>query len=460
MASRRDRAEEEVVALFGDVVARARVFQGGGTELTTTSSLRDSIETAANRSLIRLFPKFAQGDNSNWGKVITKARDGAPDALTAVGHYGEPTTHPVCKEVLAAISPGGTRGADLQKQFAGPPFGWPKDAVSGAVLVLLVAGNIRASQDGKDLGGPKELPQTQIGKVMLYKEHAPPSAPQRLAVRGLLTAAGISYEPGQEGAQLPALLQQLKDLAARAGGAPPFPEPPDTDHLDALLALAGNQRFRQVADDHERLSADLERWRAAGARREKRETAWRDLERLFRHADGLPVATVVTPAVAAICDGRQLLDDPDPVAPLLTELVTALRAEVTQRAQQLANAQHAAVAGLEAWPEWNKLDPADRDAIVAEAKLVPAPSPDVSSESKLLETLDAVPLSAWIDRITLVDSRRDQARQRVAKKLEPDSVEVKPPSATFKPGDDLTPYFDQLRALVQSHLDAGTTVIM
>ena len=258
-------------------------------------------------------------------------------------------------------------------------------------------------------------------------------------MRGLLTAAGISYEPGQEGAQLPALLQQLKDLAARAGGAPPLPEAPDTDHLDALLALAGNQRFRQVADDHERLSADLERWRAAAARREKRETAWRDLERLLRHADGLPVAEAVAPAVAAIRDGRQLLDEPDPIAPLLTELVTALRAEVTQRAQQLADAQRAAVAELEAWPEWDKLDPADRDAIVAEAKLVPAPPPDVSTESKLLESLDAVPLSAWTDRITLVDSRRDQARQRAAKKLEPKSVEVKPPSATFKPGDDPDP---------------------
>jgi hypothetical protein len=279
-------------------------------------------------------------------------------------------------------------------------------------------------------------------------------------VRGLLTEAGISYEPGQEGAQLPALLQQLKDLAAHAGGAPPLPEAPDIDHLDALLALAGNQRFRQVADDHERISADLERWRAAAARREKRETAWRDLGRLLRHADGLTVTEIVTPAVAAIRAGRQLLDEPDPVAPLLTELVTALRAEVTQRAQQLADAQRAAVAGLEAWPEWNKLDPADRDAIVAEAKLVPAPRPDVSTESKLLESLDAVPLNAWTDRITLVDSRRDQARQRAAKKLEPKSVEVKPPAATFKPGDDPTHYFDQLRALVQSHLDVGTTVII
>ncbi len=460
MASRRDRAEEEIVALFGEVVARARVFQGGGTELTTTSSLRDSVETAANRSLIRLYPKFTQGDNANWGKVITRARDGAPDALTAVGHHGEPTTLAVCKEVLAAISPGGSKGSDIQKRFAGPPFGWPKDAVSGAVLVLLAAGNIRAAQDGKDLSGPKELPQTQIGKVTLFKEDAPPTAPQRLAVRGLLTAAGISYEPGQEGAQIPALLQRLKDLAARAGGVPPLPEAPDTYHLDTLLALAGNQRFRQVADDHDRLSTDLERWRAATARREKRETAWRVLGRLLRHADGLPVAEVATPAVAAICDSRQLLDEPDPIAPILSELVTTMRTEVTQRAQQLVNAQHAAVTALEASPEWNKLDPTDCAAILAEARLVPAPLPDVSSESRLLDSLDAASLSAWTDRIMLVDKRRDQARQWAAMKLEPKSVEVKAPSATFKPGDDLTPYFDQLRARVQSHLDAGATVII
>jgi hypothetical protein len=460
MASRRDRAEEDIVGLFDDVVARARVFQGGGTELTTTASLYKSVETAANRSLIRLFPKFDQGDNPNWEKVITKARDGAPDALTAVGHNGEPTTNAVCKEVLAAISPGGTKGTDLQKRFAGSPFGWPKDAVSGAVLALLAAGNIRAAQDGKDLGGPKELPQNQIGKVMFYKEDPPPSASQRLAVRGLLTAAGISYEPGQEGAELAAFLQQLKDLAARAGGVPPLPDAPTTDRLDALLALAGNQRFQQVADEHERLGGDLERWQAAVARREKRETAWSDLQRLLRHADGLTVAEDVAPGVAAIRDGRQLLDEPDPTALLLTKVVTALRAEVSQRAQNLADAQRAAVAELESLPEWSQLDPADSEAIIAEAKLVPVPPPDVNTGSKLLDSLDAIPLSSWIDRISLVGSRRDQARQRAAKKLEPRSVEVKPPPATFKPGNDPAPYFDQLRALVQSHLDAGTTVII
>ena len=35
-----------------------------------------------------------------------------------------------------------------------------------------------------------------------------------------------------------------------------------------------------------------------------------------------------------------------------------------------------------------------------------------------------------------------------------------PPSATIKTDDDLDAYVDQLRALVQPHLDAGKTVII
>lgn len=452
--------DERLTALFQDVVARARVFMGGVGELTITS-LRSGVEAAAEKALVRLFPKFGAGDNANWGKVVTKARDGAPDALDAVGHHGEPTTSAVCKEVLAAISAGGTKGAELHKRFGASPFGWPKDAVNGSVLTLLAAGNIRAAQDGKGLAGPKELPQTQIGKATLYKEDEPPTVSQRLAVKGLLTAAGIAYEAGQEGAQISALLQRLKDVAGRTGGPPPLPQAPDTDHLDALLALGGNQRFRAVADDHERLSNDLERWRAADQQREKREAEWRDLERLLRHAQGQPVATAVAPAAVAIHDGRQLLDEPDPLAPVLSELAATLRAEVIDRAAKLGAAQREAVAELEEWDEWPKLDAADREAIVAEAKLLPADPPDVATGARLLEALDAIPLSAWQDRISLVPGRRDQARrQRAAKLLEPESVAVPVPSATIKTASDLEAYLDEVRARVQPHLDAEKTVII
>jgi len=459
MKTRLATDDDRLTALFQDVVAHARVFQGGGSEVTTTT-LRNAVETAAGRSLIRLFPKFGAGDNPNWGKVVAKARDGAPDALDAVGHHGDVLTNPVCKDVLAAISPGGTQGAARHKRFGAPQFGWPRDAVNGAILVLLAAGNVLAKQDGKELGGPKELPPTQIGKVTLYKEDEPPTATQRAAVRGLMVDAGVPYEAGQEGPQLPALLQRLKDLAGRAGGAPPLPEPPDTNRIDALVSLGGNQRFRAVAEDHDRLRQDLTHWRAADQQREKRETEWHDVLPLLRHADGLRVAAAVEPAAAAIREGRQLLDDPDPITPLLQQLTSELRAEVKQRADELAMARRAAIDELEAWADWGQLGQADRDAIIADAKLVPAEVPDVSTDRKLLEVLDATPLSAWQDRMSLVPSRRDQARQRAAKQLEPESVAVSPPSATIKEPKDLEAYVDELRARVQPHLDAHKTVII
>lgn len=451
--------DDRLTTAFAEVVAHARVFQGGGNEVTT-SSLRDAVETAAHRSLIRLFPKFAAADNPNWSKVVTRARDGAPDALDAVGHHGEPTTNTVCKEVLAAISPGGTNGAELHKRFGSPDFGWPRDAINGAILALLAAGNIRASLDYKDLSGPKELPPNQIGKVTLYKEDEPPTVGQRLTVRGLLTAVDIPYEPSQEGAQIAALLQRLKDLAGRAGGPPPLPEPPETEHLNALSALAGNQRFRAVADDHNRLRDDLDWWRAADQRRERREAEWQRLARLVRHAEGLPIAATSEPAVTAIRDGRQLLDEPDPIAPLLQQLTSALRTEIKQRAQQLADAQRSAVDGLETWAEWTKLDPSDRDTLIAEAKLMPAPLPEVSTDTKLLEVLDATPLSAWQDRISLVASRHEQVRQLALVKLQPESVRVTIPPVTITGEDDLDAYLDDVRSRVQPHLDAGKTVIL
>jgi hypothetical protein len=459
MKTRLATDDERLISLFQEVAAHARVFQGGGAEVTT-STLRSAVETAANRSLIRLFPKFGAGDNANWYKVVTKARDGAPDALDAVGHSGEPTTNSVCKEALAAVSPGGTKGSDLHKRFAAPPYGWPKDAVNGAILTLLAAGNLRAAQDGKDLTGPKELPPTQIGKVTLYKEDEPPTVGQRLGVKGLLTAAGIAYEASQEGAQIPAFLQRLKDLAARAGGPPPLPDAPTTDHLDAFLVLGGNQRFRTVADDYDRLSQDLERWRAADQRREKREVEWHNLQRLLRHANGLPTASHVDPVIAAIRQGRQLLDEPDPVKPILDELTKALRTEVARLAERLGSSRRDGVAELEAWEEWSKLEPADQQSILADAKLAPTDPPDVSSDAKLLDVLDASPLNAWQDRIGLVPGRRDQARQRAAKQLEPESVSVTLPPATIKTQDDLEGYLDLVRARIQPHIDADKTVII
>ena len=459
MRTRSTAENERLTTLFQEVVDHARIFQGGGSELTK-STPREAVEAAAGHSLIRLFPKFGLGDNSHWGKVVIQAREGAPDPLSAVGHHGELLANAVCKEVLAATSPAGTKGTEIQRRFSLPPFGWPRDAVSGAILTLLAANHVRAAQDGRELAGPKELPQTQIGKVTFKKEDDPPSVSERLAVKGLLAAAGIPYEEGNEAAQLSGLLLRLTGLADRAGGQPPLPEPPDTDHLVALSKDGGNQQFRAIAQEQTRLSSDLANWQAADQQREEREVAWGNLERLLRHAEGLPIATETVPAVEGIRDGRLLLDDPDPTAPLLAALTAALRDVVTQCAEELDEARRQAVAGLEAGEDWQKLEKSASEAILAEAMLGPVDPPDVTTEAKLLETLDATSLSTWRDRIRLVPDRANQARLRAAKHLEPESVTVTAPSSTIRDEKDLESYVEELRTRVQPHLDAKKTVII
>ncbi|MBW3578771.1 MAG: BREX system P-loop protein BrxC [Actinobacteria bacterium] len=451
--------EDRLTSLFQEVVANARVYQGGGNEVNAPT-LREAVEIAAQRSLVRLFPKFDVADDANWGKVVNKARDGAPDALQAVGYAGEVPAHPVCKEVLAAISAAGTKGTEIRARFSSPPYGWDENAVRGALMVLLATRHIRAAQDGVALSGPKQLEPRQIGKTTFYKEEEPPTTSQRMAVRGLLATADIPYENSQEQTQIPALLQKLLDLASDAGGAPPLPEPPDTSHIEALQSLAGNQQFREVADDHEQLKKNLNDWRAAARRREERQKEWAALEALLHHGRELDVTAEIAAQQDAIRDDRQLLDDPDPVRPLLDAITDPLREAVTAAAEQLRSHHDEVIADLEASDEWRHLGDDDWAEIIAEVGLQRPGDIDVSTQDKLLAVLNDAPLSSWKDRTEVVRARAKRARELAAKKLEPEAVRVTLDSATLKSKDDANSYIADVRQRIMQHIDDGHTVII
>lgn len=451
--------EERLATLLQDVVANASVFQGGG-NVVTAATLREAVETAAQRSLVRLFPKFDVADDPNWGKVVTKARDGAPDALQAIGYSGEVSAHPVCKEVLAAISAAGTKGSEIRARFSGPQFGWDENAIRGALMALLATRHIRAAQDGANLTSPKQLEPRQIGKTTFYKEDEPPTTQQRMAVRGLLATAEILYENSQEQAQVPALLQKLLDLAAEAGGPPPLPEPPDTSHVKALQSLAGNQQFREVADDHEQLKANLTDWRNAARRKEERQKEWAVLEALVHHARDLDVATETAEQCDAIRDGRQLLDDPNPIRPLLEAITRPLREAVVAASEQLRAHHDEVIAELEGSEEWQQLDDATWSEIIAEVGLKRPDEVDVSTQDKLLAVLNDAPLASWKDKTEVVRARAVRARAEAARRLEPTAVRVTLDLATLKTADDVEAYLSDARRRIMRHIEDGNTVII
>jgi len=459
MRGRVEAEDERIAKLLEEVVAHARVLQGGGNEVDGPT-LRDRVQTAAERSLVRLYPKFAAADDPNWGKVVTQARDGAPDALAAVGHGGEVAAHPVCKDVLAAISASGTKGTDLYKRYSDPPYGWPKDAINGAIMTLVASKHVLALQDGTALATAKQLEPRKISTTTFRKEDAPPTMQQRLAVRNLLTTAKIGYDNGQEHVQLSALLQRLRDLAEQAGGPPPLPEPPDVSLIDELSGLVGNEQFRAVADDHERLKGDLEAWSAAARRREERQREWDMLESLLHHARDLDGVNVLVSQRDGISEGRLLLEDPDPIRPVLDSVTDLLTEHVTAAVEQLRAHHEQVISLLEASDEWKQLDDTAWAEIIEEVGLQRPADVDVSTREKLLEVLNDAPLNSWQDRTEVVQARAKRAREAAAKRLEPTAVRVSLDGATFKAEGDVDAYLAALRERILNELHNGHTVII
>ena len=460
MQSRAEDEQRRIVELFGAVVEQARVFQGGGNELTI-SSLRAGVKTACCYALSRQFDKFEVADDANWGKVKQKARDGAPDSLTHVRWSGEVAANPVCKAVLARTSGSGTKGSDIRRQLDDPPYGWPKDAIDGALMALLANGNIRAERDGRSIKSPKELPATQIGQATFFKEDQPPTTTERLEVRGLLSQAKITFTVGEEDTEISGLLQYLVDLANQAGGPAPLPSPPDISHIHELRALAGNRQFRAVADAADQLSRELTMWSAARDQRPQRELAWARLSQLIGHASSLGIVREIEAQRQAILESRLLLESPDLVAPRIHELCAGLRAAFVGAQDNLRTALESEIDALESSDEWGQLKIEQQQAVLLEAGLVLPAMPDVTGNDKLLEALDAQPLDGIGDRIHALPARGAAARKAIAELLKPESkiARVSVPAATLESESDVDDFLTVFRETLMEHIDAGETVI-
>ena len=139
-------ARHRIQQLLGHVIGGAKVFLGGGQEANGIE-LADKVQDSANSALERLFPQFSEADHANWGQVVTRARAGDVGALSQVGYPGDVTKHPVCRRVLDLVG-AGKKGKDIRAHFKSAPFGWPQDAIDGALFVTLVAGNLRATVNG------------------------------------------------------------------------------------------------------------------------------------------------------------------------------------------------------------------------------------------------------------------------------------------------------------------------
>jgi hypothetical protein len=458
MESRRDIEQGRAASLVATIVANARVYQGGGVEVTG-DSFADAIRAAVERALARLFEKFSVTDVAGWDKVIRRIEDGSADALAVVGYSGDVDKHPASLEILAFLTGASKKGAEIRKKFMGAGYGWPQDAVDGTLLALVASGFVRATRNGQPAGA-KEIPQGQIGVVDFAREGVTVSAAQRLAVRKLLADLGLQTKPGEEVAALGKVLERLTAFAHEAGGSPPLPPRPSTETIEELHTLGGNELILAAFNRSDELRASQAQWTANKGLIEQRRPRWAALERLLGHANGLPAAEPMRMQAEAILAGRTLLADPDPTAPLIAGLAALLRTELQTRRSRLASARERELEQLQVTAEWERLSQADRQTLVSKHELGPVTELNVGTDAALLEALDAAPLAAWENRIAALPARFARAREEAAKLLEPKAVRVRPKPATLKTVVEVDEYLDTLRAEIMTLIEGGSPVIL
>ena len=458
MKAKRDIALGKLTTLIEKIVNNARVYQGGG-NLVAFDKLQEGITVAAESSLARMFPGFDIADHGSWDKVVKRAIDGNPDPLSTLGYNGEIDKHPVCKEVRAFIGSSGKKGADIRKKFTGYEFGWPRDAVDGAIISLVSGGFLRVAQNSQEKS-LKEVTPSQLARMDFYSEGFTVSVTQKIAVRKLLTEFKISYKKNEEMEKIPELFAYLFSLAKEAGGDAPLPAQPDVNRLYELQELAGNERVVALAEAQQELLSFHSDWQISKALIKRRQPRWVLLTRLCQHAAALPLSGAIESQVDAIKENRSLLNDPNPIKPLIDQAAETLREALSDAQGRLQDVYKEEMANLKKSKVWIALDAIQQETLIQQFGLEKPTLVTTKTEDALLSELDSQPLSTWENQIEALTGRFEKARTEAARILEPEIVQVAPKTATIKTRDDLDKYVADLRKEIEQILDQGNPVVI
>ena len=454
MESRHRTAEKDLVDLLDKLFAGVRVFQAGGQEASEGNDLADRINRAARSSAIRLYSQFDAADHEHWSKVLDDARKGNLEALKAVGHTQEADKHPVCQKLLAYIGPG-KKGAEIRDNFDAPPYGWPRDAIDGALYALLAAGHLKATDAASKPVDAKSLDRAKLTQAHFQRESINIKPPQLIKIRQLFSSVGVSCQPKEEPTKVPALLAKLCDLAAQAGGAAPAPASPALTAIKAVEAQTGNAQLLEIYNRADELSVLAKLWTVTAADIAKRLPVWRSLAELVKHAKALGPYAALKAEADAIESQRSLLAEPDPVRPLLDKVVDLLRLALNAKLDGYKKAFVDQQAQLEKDADWNKLSDGQHTELRDRHHLAPIAPVPLGSPDQLQDALDDCDLDHWASRLQALPSRFEAARHAAVQLLKPNVVHVALPKRTLNDEVELRTWLAEVETLIARNLKKG-----
>jgi hypothetical protein len=454
--TRQEQSERTRDSLITDILNETQVYLAGGDSVGGTL-LNQKIQDAATLCLDRLYPLFHQADSADWHKVIERAKKGDGDALVAVGYKGDPENHAVCKAILDYVG-SGKKGTDVRKQFGGPRYGWPQDAIDAALIVLFNSGAVQA-RIGSEPVAKGKLDQKNISAAEFRCETITLSKVQLIAIRGVYKAIGLNSQPGQESLHAPDFLNRLTRLAEVAGGDPPLPKGPDTNHITDIANRVGNDQLKAIHENKDQLTKQIADWQRDRDLIEQRLPRWTQLVALLKFATDLPVAAEVEPEVSAIEQHRKLLANPDPVPGMVEKLTSALRTALNDAHAKFSAEHEARITALVETPAWKQITQPQRYDILSANGIRLLPSIAVGTTEEVLDTLRQTKLSELRAISDALPTRFNNAAATAAKLLEPKAQHVSLPRGTIRNDDDLKSWLTEAEECIRTKMKDGPVIL-
>jgi len=451
LAKQKRDAESRVDDLIKQALEQGQVVQGGGQVVDEGSTLDDRLKKAGTDATARLFRKFNMVDAPGWGKALEDAQRGLADALKKVGYDGAPETHTAAQEILAFIGSSAPKGSKLRERFMGEPYGWSQDAVDTLLATLFHVGQLRiVNASGAPWPSGKFIVR-DVTSSTFSRETAPLSNDEKRAIARL-----VKCKPDEAEARAPEFVIKLKDALSRATGAAPRPEARPSPLIDELSATSGRDLVKRLAEEEKAAAALLASLEAQAIKIDQREPQWQQLNDLLGYMTGLSEAAALCAERDAIRDGRLLLDDPDKVEPLVNRAADALRAAINKNFTAYRSEYDRCTRELESAPQWGKLAPEDRAAILREVQLsAPEHTPKLGTLAELLDSLAICSPQRWTEKRDALGGQLARAFTLAAQKLEPKVQPVTPPHRILRDEADLDAWLADVRKTILTKLAEG-----
>ncbi|PLW83355.1 BREX system P-loop protein BrxC [Kineobactrum sediminis] len=457
METRLSAAATSRDTLVKEIFAGVRVFISGGEEIDG-DDLRDKLDQGAKKALLRLYKQFDIADDERWGKVVENARKaGGETALNAIDYNGDIEKQPVCAAVARYIG-SGKRGSDIREHFMNAPFGWPQDAIDGALYALLAAGHLKARTAANAPVDAKGLERKQITQTHFEVENVTMSTVQKIAVRKFLVEF-VGCNPGEEDAKLNEFLQFARDLAGRASGEAPRPARPDLSLIEEIAGEAGNSRMLKLYQYADELRQAIVQWQQREAAISERISNWSKLKGLVAVSRGLSFHPELAKEVDAIESGRRLLEQPDPVVELVASTTESLRNAIQHRFNTYKDTYEKALSEIETDINWCKLDSVKQEELLQSRSITAPTQPSLNNADEVLDSLDQCSLEHWSERTAALERKFDMIREDASRLLMPKSVRAQLPRRTLEDEAAVEKWLQDAREELLAKLQQGPVIV-